>query len=120
MARESQQTLLPRDTLKIDGFDIAGKSVHCAETGGDYYDFMPIGRGGDSFSMLRGQPALVSRRMMAAERFMKTAGAPIVTLSPPAANIAGRIFARSAGGRIFIGQGAPFLNQKRVQEVPGM
>lgn len=47
LAREIQQTLLPRGTLKIDGFDIAGKSVYCDETGGDYYDFIPIGRGGD-------------------------------------------------------------------------
>jgi len=47
LAREIQQNLLPRDTLQIDGFDIAGKSVYCDETGGDYYDFMPIGRGGD-------------------------------------------------------------------------
>jgi sigma-B regulation protein RsbU (phosphoserine phosphatase) len=47
LAREIQQNLLPRGTLQIDGVDIAGKSVYCDETGGDYYDFMPIGRGGD-------------------------------------------------------------------------
>jgi sigma-B regulation protein RsbU (phosphoserine phosphatase) len=28
--------------LKINGFDIAGKSVYCDETGGDYYDFIII------------------------------------------------------------------------------
>jgi sigma-B regulation protein RsbU (phosphoserine phosphatase) len=47
LAREIQQNLLPRGTLQIGGVDIAGKSVYCDETGGDYYDFMPIGRGGD-------------------------------------------------------------------------
>ncbi|MEJ2474594.1 MAG: SpoIIE family protein phosphatase [Desulfobacterales bacterium] len=47
LAREIQQNLLPRGTLQIEGVDIAGKSVYCDETGGDYYDFMPIGRGGD-------------------------------------------------------------------------
>ena len=47
LAREIQQNLLPRGTLQFDGVDIAGKSVYCDETGGDYYDFMPIGRGGD-------------------------------------------------------------------------
>jgi sigma-B regulation protein RsbU (phosphoserine phosphatase) len=47
LAREIQQHLLPRGTLQFDGVDIAGKSVYCDETGGDYYDFMPIGRSGD-------------------------------------------------------------------------
>ncbi len=47
LAREIQQNLLPRGPLEIDGFDIAGKSVYCDETGGDYYDFIPIGRDGD-------------------------------------------------------------------------
>jgi sigma-B regulation protein RsbU (phosphoserine phosphatase) len=28
--------------LKVNGFDIAGKSVYCDETGGDYYDFIVI------------------------------------------------------------------------------
>jgi sigma-B regulation protein RsbU (phosphoserine phosphatase) len=28
--------------LEINGFDIAGKSVYCDETGGDYYDFIII------------------------------------------------------------------------------
>jgi sigma-B regulation protein RsbU (phosphoserine phosphatase) len=37
---EVQQNLLPKGNLKIDGFDIAGKSVYCDETGGDYYDFI--------------------------------------------------------------------------------
>jgi len=43
LAREVQQKLLPKNNLKVDGFDIAGKSVYCDETGGDYYDFIPIG-----------------------------------------------------------------------------
>ena len=40
LAMEVQQNLLPRGNLKIDGFDIAGKSIYCDETGGDYYDFI--------------------------------------------------------------------------------
>jgi len=43
LAKEVQQNLLPKSNLKIDGFDIAGKSVYCDETGGDYYDFIRIG-----------------------------------------------------------------------------
>ncbi len=43
LAKEVQQNLLPKTDLKVNGFDIAGKSVYCDETGGDYYDFMVIG-----------------------------------------------------------------------------
>ncbi|MBW2583922.1 MAG: serine/threonine-protein phosphatase [Deltaproteobacteria bacterium] len=42
MAKEVQQNLLPKSNLKVNGFDIAGKSVYCDETGGDYYDFISI------------------------------------------------------------------------------
>ena len=43
LAKEVQQNLLPKSNLKANGFDIAGKSVYCDETGGDYYDFISIG-----------------------------------------------------------------------------
>ena len=39
LAREVQQNLLPRQGLKRDGLDIAGRSIYCDETGGDYFDF---------------------------------------------------------------------------------
>jgi sigma-B regulation protein RsbU (phosphoserine phosphatase) len=42
LAKEVQQNLLPKSNLKVNGFDIAGKSVYCDETGGDYYDFIII------------------------------------------------------------------------------
>jgi sigma-B regulation protein RsbU (phosphoserine phosphatase) len=42
LAKEVQQNLLPKSNLKVNGFDIAGKSVYCDETGGDYYDFIAI------------------------------------------------------------------------------
>jgi serine phosphatase RsbU (regulator of sigma subunit) len=38
-AMEIQQNLMPKSDLKIRGFDIAGDSSFCDETGGDYYDF---------------------------------------------------------------------------------
>jgi sigma-B regulation protein RsbU (phosphoserine phosphatase) len=41
LAKEIQQNLLPKDTWKLDGFDVAGKSEYCDETGGDYFDFIP-------------------------------------------------------------------------------
>jgi sigma-B regulation protein RsbU (phosphoserine phosphatase) len=40
LAREVQQNLLPTANPKIKGLDIAGRSIYCDETGGDYYDFI--------------------------------------------------------------------------------
>jgi serine phosphatase RsbU (regulator of sigma subunit) len=39
-ASEVQQKLLPKSDPRVDGFDIAGRSIWCDETGGDYYDFL--------------------------------------------------------------------------------
>jgi len=47
LAMEVQQNLLPKDDLRIKGLDIAGRSIYCDETGGDYYDFMTIGESND-------------------------------------------------------------------------
>ncbi|MFB0505821.1 MAG: SpoIIE family protein phosphatase [Thermodesulfobacteriota bacterium] len=44
LAQEVQQNLLPRATPKIPGLDIAGSSVYCDETGGDYYDFFNVSK----------------------------------------------------------------------------
>lgn len=40
LAMQVQQSLLPERPPRIDGLDLAGKSIYCDETGGDYYDFM--------------------------------------------------------------------------------
>jgi len=39
LAREVQRSLLPLEDPKISGLDIAGTSIYCDETGGDYYDY---------------------------------------------------------------------------------
>jgi serine phosphatase RsbU (regulator of sigma subunit) len=46
LAREVQQKLLPRKNPVIAGLDIAGRSIYCDETGGDYYDFIPLEQDG--------------------------------------------------------------------------
>ena len=46
LAKEVQQTLLPRTAPRIQGLDIASTIVYCDETGGDYYDFLD-GSGSD-------------------------------------------------------------------------
>jgi len=40
LAREIQQNLLPKQNPEIPGLDIAGTSIYCEETGGDYYDYL--------------------------------------------------------------------------------
>jgi sigma-B regulation protein RsbU (phosphoserine phosphatase) len=42
LAREVQQNLLPKENPKIEGLDISAKSIYCDETGGDYFDFIPL------------------------------------------------------------------------------
>ena len=42
LAMEVQQNLLPKENPRIKGLDIAGKSIYCDETGGDYYDFINL------------------------------------------------------------------------------
>ncbi len=42
LAREIQQRLLPQEQPQLPGFDIAGRSVYCDETGGDYFDFIDL------------------------------------------------------------------------------
>ena len=43
LAKEVQQNFLPKTDPAIDGLDIAGKSIYCERTGGDYYDYVHIG-----------------------------------------------------------------------------
>ena len=47
LAKEIQQILLPKDNPKIKGLEVAGKSVYCDETGGDYYDFLKLKENGN-------------------------------------------------------------------------
>lgn len=47
LAMEVQQSLLPKANPKINGLDIAGKSIYCDETGGDYFDFLKMTSNGN-------------------------------------------------------------------------
>jgi len=44
VAMEVQQNLLPQKIPELEGFDIAGRSIYCDETGGDLYDFIRMRR----------------------------------------------------------------------------
>jgi sigma-B regulation protein RsbU (phosphoserine phosphatase) len=48
LAQEVQQSLLPQSDPSLAGFDIAGASIYCDETGGDYYDFIKTNRDGQA------------------------------------------------------------------------
>lgn len=45
IARSIQQGLLPRDDPRVPGFDVAGWNRPADETGGDFYDFLPLDDG---------------------------------------------------------------------------
>jgi sigma-B regulation protein RsbU (phosphoserine phosphatase) len=42
VAMEVQRRLLPARAPKVRGFDVAGHSTYCDETGGDYFDFLVL------------------------------------------------------------------------------
>jgi len=46
IAMEVQQNLLPGKDPEIEGLDIAGASIYCEETGGDYYDYLMTAENG--------------------------------------------------------------------------
>jgi sigma-B regulation protein RsbU (phosphoserine phosphatase) len=58
LAREVQQNLLPQKNPSVEGLDIAGTSIYCDETGGDYFDFMESSELGDNkFAVMVGDVA---------------------------------------------------------------
>ena len=44
IARGIQQSLFPRRSPRIEGFEIVAESRSCFQVGGDYYDFIPLER----------------------------------------------------------------------------
>jgi sigma-B regulation protein RsbU (phosphoserine phosphatase) len=42
LAKEIQQQLLPESAPLCPNFDLAAQSLYCDETGGDYFDFIPL------------------------------------------------------------------------------
>ncbi|NNF98202.1 MAG: PP2C family protein-serine/threonine phosphatase [Desulfobacteraceae bacterium] len=46
LAMEVQQNLMPKTDPVVDGIEIAGTSIYCEQTGGDYYDYIVKGTHG--------------------------------------------------------------------------
>ncbi|MBI9093215.1 MAG: SpoIIE family protein phosphatase [Desulfobacterium sp.] len=69
LAQEVQQSLIPDEVPAVDGFEVAGCSLYCDETGGDYIDYLP---GKDGLAVVVGD---VSGHGIAAALLMTTARA---------------------------------------------
>lgn len=54
LAKEVQQNLLPEGNPEFPGLDVAGRSVYCDQTGGDYFDYLDTGQ---SFQFVVGDVA---------------------------------------------------------------
>jgi len=55
LAKEVQQNLLPREDPAVEGLDVAGQSIYCDETGGDYFDYLSSSEWGpEKFGVLIG------------------------------------------------------------------
>jgi sigma-B regulation protein RsbU (phosphoserine phosphatase) len=89
LAQEVQQSLLPQSDPSLPGFDIAGASIYCDETGGDYYDFIETNRGGQAgLSVVVGD---VSGHGVSSALLMATARALIMLRSSMPGEAAGII-----------------------------
>ena len=55
VAQEVQQSLLPQHPPKEKRFDMAGSSLYCDETGGDYFDYIELpDMGSDTYAIVVG------------------------------------------------------------------
>jgi sigma-B regulation protein RsbU (phosphoserine phosphatase) len=85
LAMEVQQNLLPRAKPLIEGLDIAGKSIYCDETGGDFFDFLKgYGRRADHISIAVGD---VSGHGISAALLMATVRASLRSRIAQSGNI---------------------------------
>jgi sigma-B regulation protein RsbU (phosphoserine phosphatase) len=72
LAKEVQQNLLPEKDPQFPGLDIAGKSIYCDETGGDYFDFFDnVGADANKYGVVIGdvsEHGIPSALLMASAR----------------------------------------------------
>jgi sigma-B regulation protein RsbU (phosphoserine phosphatase) len=72
LAEEVQRNLLPSGPPAIPGLDLAGTSIYCQETGGDYYDYflLPNGRVGILVADVSGHGVDAALFMASARAFL--------------------------------------------------
>jgi sigma-B regulation protein RsbU (phosphoserine phosphatase) len=97
LAEEVQLTQLPAGPPKVPGLDLAGTSIYCNETGGDYFDYilLPEGRLGIVVADVSGHGIDAALFMASARPFCS----PSPTSSQPFAARTGRQSLRDPGQR---------------------
>ncbi|GAB7023858.1 SpoIIE family protein phosphatase [Salidesulfovibrio brasiliensis] len=79
LASTVQELLLPDSAPDLPGYDIAGSLLYSDQTGGDYFDFLPVeGRDGSAFAVVVGD---VTGHGMQAALLMATARALLQGIS---------------------------------------
>lgn len=87
LAMEVQQNLLPQKLLQMEKLDIAGRSIYCDETGGDYFDFFRFpelgeGRVGIAVGDVVGHGVPAALLMTTVRAFLRSRMAQLGDLAP--------------------------------------
>ncbi len=74
MAAKVQQHLLPKCAPKLEGMDIACGSRYCESMGGDYFDFLPLGKSnlGVALGDISGHGIVAALLMASAQAMLRT------------------------------------------------
>jgi sigma-B regulation protein RsbU (phosphoserine phosphatase) len=92
LAMEVQQNLLPQKPLQTEKLDIAGKSIYCDETGGDYFDFFQFpalgpGKVGIAVGDVVGHGISAALLMTTVRAFLRSRMAQPGSLAPKVADV---------------------------------
>ena len=92
LAMEVQQNLLPQKPLQTEKLDIAGKSIYCDETGGDYFDFFQFpalgpGKVGIAVGDVVGHGISAALLMTTVRAFLRSQMAQPGSLAPKVADV---------------------------------
>lgn len=104
LAMEVQQKLLPSHAPLLDGIDLAGISLYCDETGGDYYDFLEFSdleqqRVGIAVGDVTGHGIAAALLMATARALLRSRAAQPGTLSQVMSEINAHIASDAHAGR---------------------
>ncbi len=104
LAMEVQQNLLPAKPPSVEGLDVAGKSIYCDETGGDYYDFLELAelgphRLGVAVGDVTGHGIAAALLMTTARALLRSRAVQPGTLAQMMSDINRRLTADTPAGR---------------------
>lgn len=107
LAKEVQLKLLPHEGPKLSSLDVAGISLYCDETGGDYYDYLPLhGQAGGQLGVAVGD---VSDHGVHAALLMATARAFLRLRASLPGSVAGIVSDVNHHLAVDIGDGGQFM-----------